>query len=283
MPVWNEDQFRDAAFRVIQRYRGEYSWHTWGDNAATVSTAWRLYSAAAHNRLKLLLLGDGKIRGDELLLMNFGATSGSPAVGRVDRADLDKLDAKRQALASPGRQAVPVLGRGSILNDQNWSPLMNDAFILGGVHSRREFHWAEEGKVNFDSFVTQRQASFAATRSKFGAAVPTTPRRDESYYKMQWKQYLLQGGQFWNEAGYTRVFARELIGLKTFGYEAVFTAVEVGFTPGVGSFPTFENYLNGLAEVNFQRNDRAAVNRALGQFLFGNSSALADLKPPVKT
>ena len=75
-----------------------------------------------------------------------------------------------------------------------------------------------------------------------------------------------------------RVFARELLGLKTFGYTAVFTAQEVMFTPGTGGIaPTFESYLNGLRAVSFAENNRTSINSAISEFLFGNSDALSNL------
>jgi hypothetical protein len=49
-----------------------------------------------------------------------------------------------------------VFGQGSIPNDQNWTPLLNDAFIIGGAHARHEFHLAEDSFDQYLRFVNAR-------------------------------------------------------------------------------------------------------------------------------
>jgi hypothetical protein len=274
--VWTLDQFADSAQRVLDRYETEYSWWKWGDRATTIHHAWKLYRAAARNELGTLLLGDAKIRTNPGLLMNFGVTSGS-GIGGDELTQIQNLMQKRRALAGPRSGAVvQALGPGSILNDQNWTPLVNDAFILGGVHTYAPFHWAEEG---FDRYAMLGAQEFIQRREVFtkGTASPVALRRDEKYYQDKWKHYILGHSNFWMD-GMARIFTRELIGLKTFGYTAVFTAQEVMFRPGGGGRPaTFENYLNGLQAVNFAANDRTLVNDAISELLFGKPGELSNL------
>jgi len=131
--MWTLHQFTDAALRVLDRHKAENSWSRWGsqDQAITIRNAWKLYEASARNYLGTLLLGDAKIRTNDSLLTDFGLTSGS-GVGADELKQIQTVMEKRQKLAGP--RAGPViggLGPGSILNDQQWTPLMNDAFILG--------------------------------------------------------------------------------------------------------------------------------------------------------
>ena len=165
---------------------------------------------------------------------------------------------ERQQIAGPrAGPVVQVQGPGSILNDQRWTPLVNDSFILGGVHTKQDFHWAEE---EFDRFSTENAQKFLKLSCQ-----------------EKWKRYILEHSNFW-AGGYARVFARELIGLKTFGYTAVFETVELGFTPGICKVPmTFESYLNALKAVQFRRNDRSSINSALSELLFGKSDELSNL------
>lgn len=278
MGKWTLHQFTDAAQRVLDRYKAEYSWWSWGnqDLSTTIYKAWKLYDAAAKNQLGTLLLGDAKIRTNADLVMNFGLTSGS-GIGADELKQIQTLTEKRQSLA--GARAGPVvgvLGPGSILNDQQWTPLMNDSFILGGVHMNDDFHWAEE---EFDRYTMLGAQEFLQRREVFnkGTAAPVGLRRDEKYYQDKWKHYILGRSNFWT-GGLARVFARELIGLKTFGYKAVFSAQEVLFTPDMrGVLPNFENYLNGLRAVKFPVNDRTSINSAISELLFGKSDELSNL------
>jgi hypothetical protein len=276
MAVWVLDRFVDAAARTLDLYEKEYAWFKWPDRKTSVQHAWKLYRAAATNQLGMILLGDAKIRTNAALLMNFGLTSGSGVAAGDELKQIERLMAGRQQLV--GRHsgaAVQVLGPGSILNDQNWSPLMNDALILGGVHTAQDFHWAEEG---FDRFAMVGAQEFIQRREVFnqGTAAPVALRRDQKYYQDKWKHYLLGQSNFWS-GGFARIFARELIGLKTFGYRAVCTEQEVLFTPGGAAAATFDTYLHGLRAVNFGNNDRVSINRAIGEFLFGDPAALTNL------
>ena len=142
--LWTEDQFNKAVQPVLKLYTQDNSWFTWRteDLDVHVKDAWNLYYAANTNALGLLLLGDAKIRTNSPLMMNFGLASGNSLKADAEKAGIDTVQAQRDQLGAG--LTTSVLGTGSILNDQLWSPLMNDAFILAGVHGEQEFHWAEE-------------------------------------------------------------------------------------------------------------------------------------------
>jgi hypothetical protein len=79
---------------------------------------------------------------------------------------------------------------GAILWDQNWTPGVNDAWLLGAIHNRFEFHYTDNSMGG----------GVSGPGSKVG------PR-----------------GQLWSDAGagdgQLRVTGRELLGLNRFGYE----------------------------------------------------------------
>ena len=142
------------------------------------------------------------------------------------------------------------------------------------MHRNQDFHWAEAG-FQQSAFLGERE--FLERRDKFGAAAPqyqAALRRDEAYYKSKWRHYLIGGANFWS-GGFVRVFARELIGLKTFGYSPVFTGQTLSFAgAGRGATATFGEYLSALSGVNFGRQDSAAINAAIGEFLFDDARFL---------
>jgi hypothetical protein len=264
---WTYDQFYRAAEPVLPRYMQDNGWFHWDRKRPRVhiEDAWKLYAAANSNELGMLLLGDAKIRTNSPLMMNFGLSSGNAFIAPIEQAGIDAVQAQRDALAAPGAgPAMTVLGAGSILNDQLWSPMMNDAFVLAGAHDAQEFHWAEE---EFDQF------EVLASRQSGTSSLGQGP----AFYRDRWKQYLLGRGNFW-AGGFVRVFARELIGLNAFGYKPVFSSIGVGFERhDLSGSPDFLAYLDALKAAGFSTSDSAAINAALGRFLFDDPSALASL------
>lgn len=263
MASWTRSDFMAHTETLESRYRDENDWHYKSSKTPWTQEsqhAWLLYTSANANALGTLLLGDAKIRTAGDLLRNFGMTSGSglSAINEIWQAE--QVQYWRRRVAAPGQPAQQALGPGSILNDKNWSPFLNDAFILGGVHGGQDFHWTEPGFQN-------------ATRLDAARAM-----RDRAYLWDTWRQYLLAGRNFWSD-GYVRIFARELIGLKTFNYMPMFTTVELFFKPSSTGTPTFKEYLDALLAVNFQAGagSAAAINRELGEFLFGDEDALSAL------
>jgi len=274
--AWREYEFTAAALPFGDHYRKsfvfdykdiKYPWEV------EVRNGWLLYSRASHPEAGLLLLGEGEIRKSIDLMKNFGLTSGGGL------SDINELKAAQDALdwrkgvatgASPSTgPALDVVGPGSILNDKDWTPLLNDCFILGGVHGAYDFIWAEMG---FEQFTNQRELAAKAGPAQSG------PQRTTATIKEQWKQYIRAHSNFWAGGQFARVFTRELIGLKTFGYVPSFEKDTLGFRAvGDTAAANFEKYLAGLEAVNFAKNDAAAINAALGEFLFGDRTALTGL------
>lgn len=87
-----------------------------------IEIAWSIYQAAQKTHLKLLVLG------------RLVANSSEEASGIDDamRANLMKMNEH--------------LSGGSIMYSDKWSLLVNDAFLLGGIHSHTEFHLASSRK-----------------------------------------------------------------------------------------------------------------------------------------
>jgi len=230
------------------------SWHKWGDQHRYSMDAFKLYHRASTSALGWLLLGSGKIRFDDGLLGNFGMTSGS---GTDDKMleKVQALQAQRTAMrTAPGMRDVPnVVGPGSILSDRNWSPLLNDSYILGGVHAGCEFHFAEDAA----------SAEFATM------PVQLTPAQ-------KWQAFIKKHPEtFWDDKNHLpRVLSRELIGLKTFGYRPEFSVHQLSFRPTGSGDATFIRYLEALAAGGYTGKDRVRMFDALALFLFGTVAAL---------
>jgi hypothetical protein len=227
------------------------------------------------------LLGDAKIRSDRDLMMNFGLASGS---GVSDQKVVDELDGLRKALGTQYSKTA-VAGSGSILNDNKWSPLLNDSFIMGGVHHRMEFHLALEGAESFMEAARQsdladalkRLPATAAAQKDVVDALKRIPVSGQTY-KEAWKRYLKATPDvLWNAAYQVpRVFARELMGLKTFGYVPVFNFGGLGFYgTSSGTSADFVQYLTALDNAGFSKVVREKIVAAVAEFLFGDAKALA--------
>ena len=275
--MWTLGDFVERVLRCRQRYETEHAWFAWGDPSVYVLSAWKMYYRAGHGALGFLLLGDTKIRKDPILVMNFGLASAHGVQEAEELKLIEDVMVRRGALAKKGLAATAVVGPGAILSDQNWTPLLNDSFILGGIHQQWDFHLAEEG---FDQFNLLGEQEFLRRRAAFGPAAPqyaTALARGPDYYRERWKDYLLKHPDVIWKGAIPRVFARELIGLKTFGYVPKFTSSELGFhceDYAAAVKADFERYLNALAAVGVLRNDRTRVLSAIGEFLFEDAEAL---------
>ena len=204
----------------------------------------------------MLLLGSAKIREDSLLLSNFGVTSAGGITDPEEVALVKALETERTGLkAAPGlRDAPDVLGPGSILNDKNWTPLLNDCYILGGVHGEHEFHLAED--------------SADAYFESLGGQLPPQDK---------WRSYFSTHPDIiWDTTRQVpRILARELIGLKTFGYRAQFFLEQLSFRPTPSDGATFKTYLDALVAAGITSRNRTVVLETLSLFLFGNAAAFS--------
>jgi hypothetical protein len=264
-------QFFEQVTRAADRYDADNAWFgfrrggpVWsrGTWIQFIVAAWKLYERASTNQLQMVLLGDTKIRSDQELLRNFGLVANAQTPQEAaDLALVDRLMAERIRIAEASVEpAIPVMGPGSILSAERWSPMLNDALMLGGIIARQEFHLAlnEDERVVWADLQALTPAG-ATPQSSWLAFFQKVPR-------VVW------------ENGVPRVFVRELLGLKLFGYEPVFTPFELGFRPGAkGPEPTFDRYLEGLNEVGFHIPNREAILRSIASFLFNDAEALTSI------
>jgi hypothetical protein len=233
-------------------------WCTWWskDPRTDVLNAWRLYNCANRASVGMLLLGGAKIRKDPALLGNFGISSQAGPYDPEEKAIVAELERLRgtQRLAPGLTDAPDVAGLGSILSDRTWTPLLNDAFILGGAHAGHEFHLVEDAVDNY--------FNFRKTRATFEPERATTTEKWMGFFKahpeLLWDQKL----------GNPRVLARELIGLKTCGYEPQFFPVQLSFAKTSTGHPTFKSYHNALAAANCRPGQSAELLRYISRFLF---------------
>jgi hypothetical protein len=183
--AYTEDQFRAA---LNTAYTGDYF-----DQFKTpmhYSRCWRVYKAAFDVKLEVLVIGRVTALGNEVM-KNFGT---------VDAADLDAIGVEPAS--------------GSVLRDHGWSILLNDAFLLGGVHALHQFRVA-------------------------------SPRIGDNLYNSTKCEMTVMG--------------RELVGLKTFGYEPVREQSGAGEAfipkkPELALNATFEAYQKAVvqAELKFE-------------------------------
>jgi hypothetical protein len=290
----NGFQFFDQVTRVADQYNQDNQWfgfqrggQAWskGTWVQFIIAAWKLYQKAGTNQLQMILLGDTKIRSDAELLMNFGLVSNTNTPQEAKDIKLvEELMAKRAAIArnSIFKDPVNIMGPGSILSAQRWSPLLNDALMLGGIIGRQEFHFV----LNTDEQAIWAQltskyigkAELERRRAVFGAAAKTPLKPALSSEQELWLRFFRQAPRVLWENNKPRVFVRELLGLKFFGYKPVFSIYELGFcSTGGGNAPTFQNYLTGLNTVGFHLPNRGSIMRTLSEFLFNDVDALRDV------
>lgn len=206
-------------------------------------------------------LGGAKIRKDRALLGNFGISSQAGPYDPEEKAIVAELERLRgtQRLAHGLADAPDVAGPGSILSDRTWTPLLNDAFILGGAHAGHEFHLVEDAVDNY--------FNFRKTRALLEPDRATTTEKWMGFFKahpeLLWDQKL----------GNPRVLARELIGLKTCGYKPQFFPVQLSFAKTSSGHPTFKSYLNALAAANCRPGQSAELLRYISRFLFDRDDA----------
>lgn len=145
----------------------------------------QLYANARNSELEFMLLGNAKLRSDQALLRNFGTTAETPL----------KQLAKRGASSR----------QGSILNQKDWWPLQNDAWLLGAVHGKKKFH------------ITQSKHDATARHWALGPEL-----KDEDIWDK---------GKSPRDVPRPTVLGRELLALKKMGYKTV-SMNKVSNSPG---------------------------------------------------
>jgi hypothetical protein len=275
--MWTDRQFCERARQWWPEYIRNYAWG-FSQQARThgyrgdqeIIAGLRMYRSASSGAL-MLLLGDAKLRTDKDLAFDFGFASAS---GSDDQKLIDEVDALRKEIAgTTSDSAIPVLGSGSILSEQNWTALVNDSFVLGGSHKRMEFHLALQDFENFDQGLQKKRQVFGNVAPQYSAARMRTPE----HFQQKWKVFLIANPEIlWNGSqNCPRVFARELIGLQAFGYTPDFNQGGIGFSSGFGAGSAdFMRYFTALREAGFPANNRARILSSISAFLFGDAKAL---------
>ena len=262
----------------LDRYLQLHPWFGgWAeDPLGDVLSAWRLYKQAKVPALGFLLLGETKIRIDPTLVQGFGLMS---AAG-VQDPEVVRMVAALKVQAWWRGTGTPELKLGSILSDQNWSPLLNDALVLGGIHGRRECFLADH-RMRDVKFV--QPSGVAGARATQEARSWAAQRRladlsGQPWEVQVWRQWLQENqSMLWDRTAHVpRVLARELIGLESFGYVAVMRAQQLSFLPaGPGSERAdFATYLERLRQAGYFSGNQPALLARLSQFLFGHADAL---------
>jgi hypothetical protein len=218
-----------------------------------------------------LLLGDTKLRSDQELVSNFGLSDGESAAAAAGpaRAGAPVIPIAGASMASASASARPPGSPGGILSNAKWSPMLNDAFILGGINGNKQFVFAPVGDdlTFFRSIAPAAAAGPGATKEQqiqAGASV--------------WKQLFLAKPYLLWDRGFPRVFARELLGLAKFGYKPAPTAVNFSFDCAAPGAPppnnTFADYLADLTLHEFEKPSARKVLGTIAQYLFGDERAL---------
>jgi len=282
-------QFTQQLFNLGDEYRADNAWvgawrESWNDPDVMtrfITCAYNLYAATATNALELTVLGGTELRTDDNYVRNFGVTGANG----IQDAATKTIVAREQLIrnlppvsTNPGSThqqtvRVPVVGVGSILSEEGWTPILNDALIVGAI----------TGGQNF--FLGLTPAEQAAWNTLNGAkvtkvAVLAADRYGETAATLKaWKAFFnRQRGMFFGPFG-PRVFTRELLGLSFFGYKPEFKWHQLGFAPGSGPRPLvdFQTYLAELRNVHFEAPcDERAVMQKLSSFLFGDQNAIGN-------
>lgn len=191
---WHVNNNRDAYCydlkHQLQEYREKHTpdWYQSGTANEEMTKAWQMYTASRESSLVVLLLGKGEIRFNPNMITNFGYTSAHGAEeGRPSKLAWEST-LQRKTVRQTKELHNGTLGPGSILSDRDWSPMLNDAFILGGVHGDRQFELALSQLGDDDI--------------EFPAQLV------DKYPELFWPE-----GQ-----PYPAVLLRELIGLRAFGF-----------------------------------------------------------------
>ena len=285
-----EKQFIDEVFKLRLIYREDNQWvgkwdESWNDDVVMtkfVKAAYALYKGTATNALKLTLLGGTEIRLDKGYVRNFGVTAANGIQDAQTALWVQQAMTWRKFMGHhnsngrynaqrPLKTVVPVTGVGSILSEKMWTPILNDALILGAIAGSQTFALAltADEQAGWQRMNGDKANKTAVLAAKFGNSKNLTDA---------WKNFLnAHPKMFFDDFG-PRVFTREMLGLKFFGYKPEFSWHQLGFQKGPGAKgeqPTFTNYANKLRAVHFHYPvDRAGITAELSMFLFNDRTSL---------
>src|ERR1700722_848413 len=140
------------------RYIADNSWFRFYSGSGLDPMAPESYADAAgrayvhvQKSVVPILLGDTKLRSDQELVSNFGLSDGEsgsaapePGPGRPGVPVIPIAGASMASAAASARPPASAnpANPGGILSNAKWSPMLNDAFILGGINSNKQFVFA---------------------------------------------------------------------------------------------------------------------------------------------
>jgi len=269
------------------------------DDAMAAAAA--CYGRVPKDPKAILLLGDTKIRRDAEYVLNFGVSEETPenvdretvemilralgkkdVTGAVTHKDVEayrkEIVDKQSALArgKSGLKDVKFFGPGGILSVKKWSPVLNDSFILAGIHTNLLFVLA----LNNDE-----QAAYA--RYKPNAVTNLTKRyggmsevKKEQLAREMWLAFLRDNQRvLWDPtANIPRVFLRELLGLRAFGYTPQFSEYQLSFVCSdvpKADDANFLPYVEMLGDIGFKdTGKKASLIEAISRWLFDDADAL---------
>jgi len=283
MPLTRQ-QFKRDINQIAQIYVADNGWVTswarWDHRNHMdyyIDAAYLLYDATSRNQLRMTVLGGTGIRFAKELIANFGVTAANGMQEQQTKwlAEQEEYRRRRgrgedQANANGRRAAntVPVRG-GSILSEKNWTPLLNDALIIGGATAHHTFHIALETP----EMAAWRQCELEAREWQ---------ARDQGiridYPTWAWQEFLNRNiGMLWDVGrGNPRVLAREIIGLSFAGYRPVFRYQGLAFEPDpLAPDLTFHDYAQGLRDLGFDQGaQRAEIMKYISEYLFDDRRAV---------
>ena len=248
--MMNIAQFSTQLYQLLDRYQQDNAWVKWWA-ADDIHNSWKMYKTSSNTQLGFLLLGDTKIRKDRSLLMNFGTTTANDIQEAEERRVIAEISDQRKVM-SYGTQGItyqPAKGLGSILSDSRWTPMLNDSFVLGGIHSGAEFHLAE-----------------ALFQAKSG-------RKINLSVKEKWLHFFKNNPlTFWADFG-PRVFARECICLQAAGYQPVFSSLGLVFA-GPAKNVSFDTLLTAITQSGLTAGNKHLAMANISRFLFDDEKVL---------
>ena len=261
--MWGATEFFYQLRMMEWTYHHDNAWVRWWSDQDIVN-CWRMYNTSKRPSTGFLLLGDKKIRTCEVLLKNFGTATANKLERPNERLLVEKLNKWRQGLNvntshPPAKvQYNDVEGTGSILLNP-WTPMLNDSFMLGGIHNGLAFHLAED---LFHANTLHMQGMTA----------------DE-----KWRDFFQTNPMFWdNNTGSPRIFARECIGLKAAGYRPFFSDYSLIFHGPAAPQFNFALYLAAINTAGLTAYNKAAAMEAISDFLFGDRDAIRDTAFPAQ-
>ncbi len=302
------EQFTEQLLAVSNEYRRDNlwvnDWAHWNNPvkmAEYIHFAYKLYAATANNRLKLTLLGGTEIRLNAPLIQNFGVTGVNGIQDKKTREIVVDTVWKRLGLlknhprdaTKPDKSYANVTRTGSILSEKGWTPILNDALIIGAITAGQGFAMAltpiEQADWNEINIAHQqgkkvKQQPFMATGAGARSKFLTDKFESKSPSKEVWKKFFnSQRRMFFNcQTRSPRVFTRELLGLYFFGYKPEFTPVQLGFSAGSKKRMTdFKTYLRNLRSLGFHKGvaNEKKIMEAISMFLFDDKTAIGSPWP----